>query len=131
MLYLTRFKNSRGQGVVEFALMLPLILFLLILIIEAGLLLSAFVRTQNVSRETARQIAVNTSEAAIVTLINGHFGDEYTLYFEYTGDVDRNDASRGDTATVTATRDYEPLIGWTGLVIPEELSARSVMMIEN
>ena len=124
---------------VEFALMLPLILFLLIIIIEAGLLLSAFVRTQNVSRETARQIAVNNNEDAedeIEALINGHFGGGYNLVFEYTssdGDSPalRKDASRGYTATVTATRDYEPLIGWTGLVIPEELSARSVMMIEN
>ena len=134
MLYLTRFKNSRGQGVVEFALMLPLILFLLIVIIEAGLLLSAYVRTQNVSRETARQIVVNNSEDAedeVEALIIGHFGAGYNLDFEYTGDVDRNNANRGDTATVTVTRDYEPLLNWLGLVIPEELSARSVMMIEN
>ena len=124
---------------VEFALMLPLILFLLILIIEAGLLLSAYVRTQNVSRETARQIAVNNNEDAedeIEALINGHFGEGYNLDFEYTSSIGasinfRKDANRGDTATVTVTRDYEPLISWTGLVIPEELSARSVMMIEN
>ena len=144
MLYLTKFKNSRGQGVVEFALMLPIILFLLIVIIEAGFLLSAYVQIQNVSRETARQIAVHTSEGAIEAVINGRFrsihnvtSGSFVYTYTYTSSSGairelRQDAVRGDTATVTFTiEDYEPLIRWTGLVIPEELSARSVMMIEN
>lgn len=47
-------KIKEGQGLVEFALILPILLLMILGIIEAGWLIWAFISVQNVARETAR-----------------------------------------------------------------------------
>ncbi len=47
-------KNKRGQGLVEFALILPLLMMLLLGIIEGGRIIWAYVTVQNAAREAAR-----------------------------------------------------------------------------
>ncbi|MBI1880601.1 MAG: pilus assembly protein, partial [Chloroflexi bacterium] len=46
--------KQKGQGLVEFALILPLLLLLLVGIVEAGRLIWAFITVQTAAREAAR-----------------------------------------------------------------------------
>jgi uncharacterized protein (UPF0333 family) len=138
MLPFTKISNNKGQGLVEFGLILPIILFLLIFIIEGGLLLGTYIRVLNVSRETARQIAVHGDEVAVLNQIVTHFGNENTfnitqedIQITYSNSETREEATRGDTATVLVEIPYSPITNFLGLVIPNTISATNVMMIEN
>ncbi len=59
-------RNTHGQGLVEFALLLPLLLLLLLGIIEFGIAVFAYNTTANVGREVARYGVVHPDPTAIV-----------------------------------------------------------------
>lgn len=57
-------RARRGQGVVEFAIITPVIVFLMISFVQLGLVLSSYVSVTNVAREAARAAIVhNLTEA--------------------------------------------------------------------
>jgi len=68
-------KKSKGQSLVEFALILPLFLFLIFAIIYAGMLFHDYSALSSIARSAAR-------EAAIVTAVpsTGHYSDIETFY---------------------------------------------------
>ncbi len=53
-----KLRKTKGQGLVEFALILPALLLILFSIIEGGLLFQAYLAVQHASREAARWAAV-------------------------------------------------------------------------
>lgn len=63
------FKDSRGQSLVETALITPLIILLLAGIIDFGLLFNNYLIISNASREGARLAAVGMDDSGIVTRI--------------------------------------------------------------
>jgi len=68
-------KKSKGQSLVEFALILPLFLFLVFAIIYCGMLFHDYSALSSIARSAAR-------EAAIVTAVpsTGHYSDIETFY---------------------------------------------------
>jgi Flp pilus assembly protein TadG len=66
--------NNRGQGLVEFALILPLLLLLLLGIIEFGIAVYAYNTTANVGREVARYGVVHPDPTAIAYWIDEEGG---------------------------------------------------------
>lgn len=66
--------GSRGQAMVETALVLPIIILLLMAIIDFGLLFNNFIVLSNASREGARQAAVGATDAQIATAIDSLTG---------------------------------------------------------
>lgn len=68
-------KDHRGQALVEFALILPVLLLLLLGIMEAGRLFAGYVELQNAAREGVRWEAVNDSgdENQIYTVVKGRY----------------------------------------------------------
>jgi Flp pilus assembly protein TadG len=62
-------KNQKGQSLVEFAIILPIILLLLMGIVEFGMMLNSYLTIQNVAREGARLGIVGGSDLEIETLI--------------------------------------------------------------
>ena len=68
-------KKSKGQSLIEFALILPLFLFLIFAIIYAGMLFHDYSALSSIARSAAR-------EAAIVTVVpsTGHYSDIETFY---------------------------------------------------
>jgi len=62
-------KNKKGQSLVEFAIILPILLLLLLGIGEFGIMLNSYLTIQNVAREGARLGIVGGSDVEIIALI--------------------------------------------------------------
>jgi Flp pilus assembly protein TadG len=58
------FRNDKGQSMVEFALVLPILLLILLSIVEIGWLINAKITITSAAREGARVYAVKGKEAA-------------------------------------------------------------------
>ncbi|MEN6328104.1 MAG: TadE family protein [Syntrophomonas sp.] len=68
--------REEGQSLVEFAMVLPLLLLLLMGIIEFGRIISAYMVINNLAREGARFAAVGKTDSQITTLL---FDERATL----------------------------------------------------
>jgi len=55
-------KNTKGQAVVEFALVLPILVFLLLAIMEGGRIFGSYLELQHAARDGARWAAVHTEK---------------------------------------------------------------------
>ncbi len=61
--------NEKGQSLVEFAILLPILLLLLMGILEFGIMLNSFLTVNNSAREGARLGIVSGSNTEISNLI--------------------------------------------------------------
>ncbi|MBI1885860.1 MAG: pilus assembly protein [Chloroflexi bacterium] len=61
--------GERGQGLVEFALIAPILLILMFAIVDFGMGFSAWIQVTNSAREGARLGAVRASESLIETRV--------------------------------------------------------------
>lgn len=62
-------KKSDGQSLVEFAILLPVLLLILMGIMEFGMMLNSYLTIRNSSREGARAAIVGSTDTAIRSLI--------------------------------------------------------------
>jgi len=69
MLLLTGYiRNNRGQALVEFALMLPVLMLLIIGMMEFGLIINQYMVVTEAAREGARSAAVGNSNTTIISV---------------------------------------------------------------
>ncbi|HXG36895.1 MAG TPA: TadE family protein [Dehalococcoidia bacterium] len=109
--------GERGQGLVEFALVLPLFLVLLFAIIDFGMGFSAKVSLTNSVREGARIGAVWASEDEIIQRVSDTFATDYCPLGSTV--VTNAQGTSGDSVVVTATCTYTlvtPLGAMLGLL---------------
>jgi len=100
-------KNQKGQALVEFAIILPIIMLLIMGIFQFGMMLNAYITIENASREGARAGIIGSSDAGIETLI---ISTSPSLEPErLTVTITPNEISRisGGTLTVKVTYNYE------------------------
>lgn len=109
-------KNEKGQGLVEFALILPILLLLLVAIVDFGWLIFVKTNLNNAAREGARAYAVNENEgeakAAAASYLD--FLPSYTISIATT------DYNQSGICTVSS--DVNPLVG---LIFSNPLSMES------
>jgi hypothetical protein len=135
-LQLAHRRRQRGQALVEFALVLPLLLIVLFLVVDFGVGLTRWIAITNAAREGARLGAVGAEEGAIrqkvVDTSDGILSDGNVAvgYF----DVDGNGIKVGDSVVVDVHYDYNlisPLGRFLTVTIdPLTLSACSDMRLE-
>jgi Flp pilus assembly protein TadG len=139
LLKLRKEKGQRGQAMVEFALVLPLLLIITFIIIDFGFAFSQWVVITNATREGARLGATGKSADLVATRTidasNGTLegaGDLVTVeYLDLNGDG----VGIGDQVVVKARHDYNLLtpldsfLNLTGLN-PITLSACTDMRVE-
>lgn len=126
-------KNPRGQSLVEFALVVPILLLLVLGTLEFGMALHNKIVLTNAAREGANYISFRPDEDdnAKQAVINEGALSELTIN---PADVTINpgavaDRHRGDTITVTVTRQYNLMIfGFMFGNIP--LSGEAKMLIQ-
>jgi Flp pilus assembly protein TadG len=135
-------REDRGQSLVEFALMVPILFLLIVGLVDIGQGLQAYVALGNAVRETARETAVHgaaastpwgpaANDANVTTSLRsravGLDGSAITV----TSSWPSGSNAQGNEAVITATYTFQPaasaLIG--GVTLP--LSAQTRVRIQN
>ncbi|KOA19235.1 TadE-like protein [Clostridium homopropionicum DSM 5847] len=100
-------KNQKGQALVEFAIVLPILLMLVMGIIQFGMMLNSYLAIENASREGARAGIVGSTDAEIESLIIASSPSLNPA--DLTVSLTPSEANRrsGDTLTVTVTYNYK------------------------
>ena len=105
-----KLKDEKGQALVEFAIILPVLLLILLGIIEFGLMLNSYLTIQNASREGARLgiVGGTTDEikSNVVSVSPNLNADDLSVTVS-PDDADRNS---GDTLTVTVNYYYHTTV---------------------
>jgi hypothetical protein len=137
--------NQKGGAAVEFALILPLLIFLIFGITEGGLFLYNQHVITNASREGTRAGIISTEDPRRVTDIQiravvRQYAENYLITFGNKGLPDgdiaidpiwpRNTLSFGDTIEVDVSFDYKFLVLRAFGFGPINMRARTVMRME-
>jgi Flp pilus assembly protein TadG len=132
MIVMNTLKNEKGQSLVEFAIILPILLLLLFGIAEFGIMLNSYLTIQNVAREGARLGIIGGSDVEIISLIRTTSPNLTSSDMSITITPSEISRRSGDTLTVTVAYKYHmtvPIISsLVGNVIV--LTAQTSMRIE-
>lgn len=69
MVTIKKLKNQKGQALVEFTIVLPILMLLIMGIFQFGMMLNAYITIGNAAREGARAGIIGSSDAEIQNLI--------------------------------------------------------------
>lgn len=118
-------KSEWGQAVVEFALVLPVILILVLGSIDTGWLLYAKISTVAAAREAARAVSV-LDETEYGTFQSVADAKATTVPGDESVDVSPKNYSEGAPVTVTVTTIISPLVGFLPTsIIPDSATITS------
>ena len=125
-------KNEKGQSLVEFALIIPIVILILMGILEFGVMLNSYLTIANSSREAARLGSVGANDIEICARILELSPNLETSNISV--DITPLDINRkhGESVTVNITYQYNiinPLIGAiVNNVVP--LNVHTTMRVE-
>lgn len=125
-------RNKKGQALVEFAIILPVIMLLLMGMLEFGMMLNTYLELENASREGARTGIVGSTDTdilnRIITISPGL--DSKKLTVNITPDVSQR--TSGATLTVEVTYSYQMTVPIISNLFsnPIQLNAQTSMRIE-
>lgn len=125
-------RDSRGQAIVEMALVLPIFILLVMGIIDFGRLYNAQISITHASREGARQAAVGTLDSQVTTLVKGAATGLDPAKITIAILPAPSGRRKGDPITVSVTYRLElitPIIG-TMLGGTRDLTASTMMRME-
>ena len=100
-------KRDRGAVMVEFALVLPLLVMLLVGIIQFGLAYSAQVSISGAAREGARALALGESALDVEAAVDGARGVAKVTGVDQTACPENATSDSTDYATVTVNATFE------------------------
>jgi TadE-like protein len=131
-------ESARGQGLVEFALVLPLLLLLMFAVFDAGRAVIQYSALTNAAREGARMAIVNQDEGLIEERVQDlAFTMEIANLGSIVSFVRESDRSTctplavGCIAVVEPQADWTPITPIVGNIIgPMTFTARAEMPIE-
>jgi hypothetical protein len=122
---MTKHEKSRGQALVEFALILPLFVLVLLGLFDAGRAVYAFNTVSNVARAAARQAIVDQTPANVRTA-----GRDVASGL--TVAIDPVPCSETDCLyQVTVRCRFQPITPMLGSIFKPDLSSTVSMPIEN
>lgn len=125
-------KNEKGQSLVEFSIMLPIVVLILMGIIEFGLMLNSYLMIENASREGARTGIVGSTDTDIrsqITVVSPVL-DSNRLTINIT--PAESQRKSGDTLTVSVTYSYQMTVPIISNLFssPIQLRAQTSMRME-
>ena len=132
MITINILKKNDGQSLVEFAILLPILLLIVMGIMEFGMMLNSYLTIRNASREGARAAIVGSADTATKNLI---LTDSPTLNASYlTVNITPSDGSRksGDPLTVDIKYNYHLTVPIISSIFGNTvmLDAQTTMRIE-
>ena len=122
-----RAKRERGQALVEFAMVLPVLILLVVGMMQFGLLFHEFLLVTHAAREGARVATLGGSDAEIVAAVNAAAASP--------SDTDIMPASRvrGAQVTITVTKYVALITPLFSAMFPQNpvpVSGTSIMRVE-
>jgi len=108
VLWLTRYvKNNQGQTLVEFALVLPVLLLLIIGSMEFGLVINQYLVLAEAAREGARSAALGGSDVQVTAVVKAAASQIDTTQLTVT--ILPTPRIRGSGATVTVKKPVQAI----------------------
>ncbi len=125
-----KFKSEKGQSLVEFALLIPLLILILMAIIEFGFIFNAYITISNASREGARLGSLGGTDAAVTERVADT--TDHLNQGDMTVTVTPATRNRGDMITVEVNYDYELITPIIATVLNPiiDLEVRTKMRVE-
>lgn len=125
-------KDQRGQSLVEFALVLPILLLLIAGIIDFGRVSYTYMNVNLTTQETVRQAGIGKKDAEIIQFAKNHFKSSDSSSLQI--DINPKEANRESGKYVTVTLQYPvtyitPLLSKV-LPSPYTVSANSTVRVE-
>ena len=118
-------KNTKGQSLVETALVLPVLLLIMTGIIDFGLLFNNYLVVSNASREGARSAAVGSTDDQITEAVHSMAASLDISKLTITISPGQSYRATGDAATVTVQYEYSMITPIIGAIVPGPLQLRT------
>lgn len=127
-----KFIKNKGQTLVEMALVLPIILFVLMGIVEFGRIFNTYLLLTNASREGVRVAAVGGTDADAENSVRNTTVVLNQALLHIAIDPDETERSRGLPVTVTVSYNLELICPLVNVVLPNPfpLSSQTTMRTE-
>jgi Flp pilus assembly protein TadG len=118
--------GERGSAIVEFALVVPLVLAVLLAAVEVAVVARTQLEVSQAAREGAREAAASPDPAHAVAVVRRFLGDELGSRARISVSRDHRVGGRAEVTVVVR----HPLAGGLVAGITVELSGRSTMRVE-
>jgi len=125
-------KNQKGQAMVEFALILPILLLLVMGIAEFGMMFNSYLSVQNATREGARIGIVGATDLEIEERILNTSPSLRKERIAITIEPGNDGRISGETLRVLVNYDYQMVVPFISIIFggSVNLSGESSMRIE-
>lgn len=111
-------KNKlKGQSLVEFALVVPVLLLILIGVMEFALLLNSYLIVQATARDVVRQISVGGSDATVIAATLANVSGIDPAKLTITLSPVQASRSRGNAVTASLTYNHEIITPFLSLIL--------------
>ncbi|WP_243124594.1 TadE family protein [Clostridium sp. AWRP] len=132
MVILKNLKNEKGQALVEFAMILPILLLLVMGIVQFGMVINSYLTIENASREGARAGIIGSTDEEIRYLIAATSPNLDPKNLTVTITPDESSRRSGDSLIVKVTYKYNltvPIISslFNNVI---ELNGQTTMRVE-
>ncbi|RKQ33259.1 TadE/TadG family type IV pilus assembly protein [Oceanobacillus halophilus] len=123
-------RNEKGQAIVEFALVVPILLLLLVGIIDIGRLAFTYSSLHFTAQETVRVAGIGKEDLQLDSFARNNLsiGDSAKLQVLVT--PQEGARKSGEYVTVTLKYPVEPFLPFADLALPEFLRTDSTIRIE-
>lgn len=125
-------KNKKGQAIVELAIILPFLLFLIIGMVDCGRIMNAYLVTTNASREGARQASVGKNDAEVIASIQNAADSLDTPSLQITIIPQASERTRGTEVRVSISYPIKIITPLMGQIIsnPYVVETSTSMRVE-
>ena len=125
-------KNEKGQSMVEFALVIPVLLLIVIGIIEFGFMFSSYLTLTNASREAVRYISLGGDDVGAILRANNVAVNTDPNRMVVTISPTSSNRDRGDSVTVEINYDYDFLTPFMDVLLGNNfnLKVKATMRVE-
>ena len=123
-------KNEKGQSLVEFALLVPILILILMAVIEFGFMFNTYITINNASREGARLGSLGASDGEVALRV---LEASPNLPAEnFTISITPGNRNRGDMIRVSIQYDYQIITPIMSTVLNPliDIEAETVMRVE-
>lgn len=122
MSILKKSRQYKGQALVEFALVLPILLLIIVAVIEFSILMSSYLIVQSSARDAARQLAVGNQDALVFQSIRDNTVGIDTDALNFSATPAHGVRKRGDAIIVTVTYTHRVLTPLLSMVLGNSLN---------